>query len=246
MALYDPEPFQEFGGDRSDWRQNRAAEARARFMASSYGLMAGGLMISAAAAFLVSRHPQLRDALLSQNGPTLVGWCVMLSPLLIAVSFRQAVMRLSADAARAFFLTYAALVGVSLANVLLVFTSASVGETLAAVSIGFAALAGVGSILKTDLSRAKGFMVFTLCGLMAAMIFNLLVGSRELDLGLSLLIILFFSFATLHDTQRLEQVYDEEAGLGLLEKGAILGALTLYLDLLNPLVAVWRIAGRRR
>ncbi|MGN6121506.1 MAG: Bax inhibitor-1/YccA family protein [Sphingomonas oligoaromativorans] len=243
---FDPLPIPEPTGGYDDRRLNLDARSRARFMASAYGLMASGVIISAAAAFLVTSNAVVGDLLFTREGPTLTGWAVTFAPLAIVFAFREVVSRLSADVARAVFLTYAALVGASLASILLYFTTISVGETLAGVAIGFAALAAMGAVTKTDLSRMQSFLTFTIVGLLAAMMLNLVVGSRDVDMGLSGLIVLFFSVVTLHDTQRLARIYEEEAGNRTPAKAAIVGALTLYLDLLNPFLAMVRIVGRKR
>lgn len=234
-------PF-DFAGSRRDWID----EGKKRFLASAYLLMAGGVMVSAGAAWLVAGNAGMRDALFTADGFTPLGWIVTLAPLAIVLLFRQALMRLSANAARALFLVYTALVGASLASIVTLYTGASIAGTFAGVAIGFGILSFVAGHLKADLTRTTRFMTFTLFGLLAAMLINFVLRSSDLDFTLALLIVLFFSFGTMVDTQRLEALYGAEADAGVQEKGAIMGALMLYLDLLNPFIAMVRLVGRRR
>lgn len=245
MARNDPGHFTTSDGCDGE-RDSAERTGRGRFFASAYGLMACGVTVSATAAFFVAHTPALTQALFRADGLTPAGWAVTFAPLGLVLLYGPAVMRLSADAARALFFVYAALVGASLADIVALFTAGSIGETLAGVALGFAGLALLGATMKTDFSHAGTFLTFTLVAIAGASLLNLLVGSRGLDLALSLVVILFFSVATLYDARRLKRVYEEEAGGNMLDKGAILAALTLYLDLLNPFLAMLRFTGRRR
>lgn len=245
MALDDPQSLSPFNGfDRSQFEP--IDKSRRQFMTSTYRLMGAGVVISAVTALLVSHNVLLRAALFTDDGFTIMGWGIVVAPLMIVLLFRHALTRLSGDGARALFLIYTALVGASLASIIMLYTGLSIGETFAGVAIGFVFLSFVASHMKTDLTPTARFLSFSIVGLIAAMALNLVVRSTELDLTVALVTVLFFGFGTMVDTQRLDVLYDEAAGSGMLEKGAILGALTLYLDLLNPFVAALRIAGRRR
>jgi len=100
MARNDPGYFTTSDGcDRVD--DGAEQTGRARFFASAYGLMACGVTVSAAAAFLVARTPVLSQALFRADGLTPAGWAVTFAPLGLVLLYGPAVTRLSADAARA-------------------------------------------------------------------------------------------------------------------------------------------------
>ena len=102
-----------------------------------YNYMVGALALTGAVAYVVANTPALLNLfyreVLTANGaalsPTLAGWVVMLAPLALVFFLSFRIMQMSQAAAQATFWAYAALVGASLASILIVYTGASVAMT---------------------------------------------------------------------------------------------------------------------
>ncbi|WP_254684504.1 Bax inhibitor-1/YccA family protein [Edaphosphingomonas haloaromaticamans] len=214
-------------------------------MSAVYLHMAGGVIISAAFALLVAYSRSLAGALFTAGGLTTVGWIVTLAPLGLVILLGAGIDRLPASTARAIFILYAALVGLSLGSVLLTYSSGSVGYTFVSAAAGFAVLALMGTSTRRDLSGLSAFFTIALVGLIVTMLLNLFMRSGTLDLLTSGVGILLFAGLTAFDAQRLKRQYEEGAADGR-NGAAVLGALTLYLDFLNLFLSLLRFTGRER
>lgn len=216
-----------------------------RYMASIYLRMAGGVAITAAACWLAAHDATLSAALFTGDGLTALGWIVTLAPLGLVFVLSAGIDRLGAAAAGMIFVLYAALIGLSLGNLLLVYTGSSLVTTFVGAAAGFAALAWAGSTSERDLSGIGTFLIIGVVGLVVAMLVNLFLRSPGFDLMLSAVGLTLFAGLTAVDAQRLERLYGQAVNEGR-EPLAILGALTLYLDFLNLFLFLLRFTGERR
>lgn len=84
-------------------------------------------------------------------------------------------------------------------------------------------------------------------GLIIASIVNIFMKSSGLDYALSYLTVFIFAGLTVYDTQNMKSLYYAN-GMGgdMAAKGAIAGALSLYLDFINMFMALLRLLGDRR
>ena len=141
-------------------------------------------------------------------------WVVMLAPLGLVFWLSARIQSMSASKARNLFYIYAALMGISLASVLLMFSTASVARAFFITAGAFAGLSLYGYTTKRSLSAMGSFMVIGLFGLIIAMIVNIFVASTAMDLMISVLGVLIFAGLTAWDTQKIKLMYmagDSEA-----------------------------------
>lgn len=155
--------------------------------------------------------------------------------------------KMSANMAIGLFLLYAALNGLTLSVILLAYTGASIASTFFITAGTFGAFSAYGYFTKKDLSGWGSFLLMALIGLIIASIVNLFLRSAGFYYIISYIGVLIFVGLTAYDTQKIKQMSlmvdaDSEAG----KKGAILGALTLYLDFINMFIFLLRILGNRR
>ena len=172
-------------------------------------------------------------------------WVVMLAPLGLVFWLSARIQSMSASKARNLFYIYAALMGISLASVLLMFSTASVARAFFITAGAFAGLSLYGYTTKRSLSAMGSFMVIGLFGLIIAMIVNIFVASTAMDLMISVLGVLIFAGLTAWDTQKIKLMYmagDSEAER---TKKSIFGALTLYLDFINMFMFILHLFGNR-
>jgi hypothetical protein len=167
----------------------------------------------------------------------------MLAPFGLALLLGFRVSQMSPAAAQASFWGYAALMGLSLAGIFLVYTGDSIARVFFISAGTFAATAAWGYTTSTDLTRFGSFLMMGLIGIILASLVNVFVGSSALQFAVSVIGVLVFTGLTAWDTQRLKSMYLENGGTGNL---AIMGALMLYLDFVNLFLSLLQLAGTRR
>ncbi|HYD05170.1 MAG TPA: Bax inhibitor-1/YccA family protein, partial [Reyranella sp.] len=164
--------------------------------------------------------------------------------LLLLVSFRAAQM--SVGAVQAVYWAVTALMGVSLSLLLFRYTGASVARTFFITAAAFGSLSLYGYTTKRDLSGMGKFLFMGLIGLILAGIVNMIWPSGTMSFIISAVGVLIFSGLIAYDTQRIKEQYDEAWEQGALEKVAVFGALSLYLDFVNLFQFLMAFLGQER
>jgi FtsH-binding integral membrane protein len=219
------------------------------YMLKVYNLMALGLAITGVAAFL-SFQFAFADGQLTAFGQAIylspLKWVVILAPLAMVFFLSFRINRMSVSAAQTTFWIYAALVGLSLSSLLLIYTGQSVVQTFFITAASFGALSLYGYSTKRDLSAMGSFLVMGLFGLIIASIVNIFLGSSALQFAISVIGVLIFAGLTAYDTQRIKEMYYDADGAEVMGRKAIMGALTLYLDFINLFMFLLQFMGNRK
>jgi uncharacterized protein len=204
-------------------------EGLRRHMLGIYRNMAVGLGITALVASLVASVPALYQPIFG----TPLKWVAILAPLAFVLLFSFRVERMTTAQARTAFFAFAAVMGVSMASIFLVFAGTSIALAFVSAAAVFAGMSLWGYTTNVDLSRWSTFLMVGLVGVVIASLVNLFVGSSTLQLVFSIAGVLVFTGLTAWDTQRLKSEYLAYAGTERAEKLAVIGALSLYLNLVN-------------
>lgn len=254
MNPYQPQP------SYASSPQNRSAaidatRERARaFIWKTFGWMSVGLgvtgLVSMVIAVLSIRTDQYGEMYLTSIGEVVFNPIVyfgsMIVTFVMVFGLSAAINRLNPVLAGLVFFLYAALNGVWLTSIFLVYTTASIGWTFFVTAGMFAATAFFGFITKRDLSGVGSFAFMALIGLILASIVNVFVASTWLYWLITYAGVLIFVALTAYDTQKLRKI----GGMGLdadtEARASIFGALTLYLDFINLFLILLRIFGDRR
>lgn len=223
------------------------------FMLGIYNNMAMGLVITgivAYAAFSMAVEQTGAGAALTPFGQAIYAsplkWVVIFAPLLFVFGFSAGINRMSPSTARVVFLAYAAVMGLSLSSVFLVFTGESVARTFFVTAAAFAGLSLYGYTTKKDLSGFGSFLIMGVIGLIVASLVNLFLQSSALQFAVSALGVLIFAGLTAYDTQRLKNTYDFVAqDATAAGRASIMGALQLYLDFINLFMFLLHFMGNR-
>lgn len=220
-----------------------------------YNYMTGALALTGLVAWVVANSPPLLNTfyheVMTANGvalsPTLLGWVVMLAPLALVFFLSFRIMQMSQAAAQTTFWVYAALVGASLASILIVYTGASVAMTFFVTAATFGAMSLWGYTTKRDLTGFGNFLFMGLIGILLASLANFFFKSPAINFVVSVLGVLIFTGLTAWDTQKIKNTYYMVGGdTAVAGKAAIMGALSLYLDFLNIFLFLLRFMGNRR
>ncbi len=228
-----------------------------------YGTMSVGMLITALAAWAISGLAVTTDPTgasaeiasgmyLTSLGETLylspLKWVIMFAPLLFVFGLSAGINRMSAAAAQTAFYAFAAVMGLSISSIFLVFTGASIVTTFLVTAIAFAGLSLYGYTTKKDLSAMGTFLMMGVIGLIVAMVLNIFIASSALSFAISAIGVLVFAGLTAYDTQRIKSTYVQMAASGdqeWLGKSAIMGALSLYLDFINMFMFLLQFMGNR-
>jgi FtsH-binding integral membrane protein len=220
-----------------------------------YNYMVGALALTGGVAYGVANTPALLNLFYHQvvtaNGvgivPTILGYVVMFAPLALVFFLSFRIMQMSQVAAQATFWGYAALVGASLASILIVYTGASVAMTFFVTAATFGTMSLWGYTTKRDLTGMGHFLMMGMIGVFIAMIANMFFKSPMIDFVVSVLGVVIFTGLTAWDTQKIKNTYYQIGGdTAVAGKAAIMGALSLYLDFLNIFLFLLRFMGNRR
>ena len=210
-----------------------------------YNYMASGVALTGIVAMVVASTPALREAIFG----TPLAWVVMLAPLAFILVLSFGIHRLSLFATQALFWTFAAVMGLSLASIFLIYTGESIARVFFITAASFGALSLWGYTTKRDISGWGSFLFIGLVGIIIAGLVNLFMQSSALQFAISVIGVLIFAGLTAYDTQNIKNTYltmrGTPGGEAWLEKGAVMGALNLYLDFLNMFMFLLQFLGNR-
>jgi len=154
--------------------------------------------------------------------------------------------RLQPATALGLFMLYAALLGLMLSSVFLVYTGPSITRVFFISAASFGALSLYGYTTQRDLSAFGSFLMMGVIGLVLAMLVNIFLQSSGLDFVISAAGVLIFAGLTAWDTQRIKEMYNPMEDGTLVGRKAVMGALSLYLDFINLFLFLLRFLGDRR
>jgi uncharacterized protein len=173
-------------------------------------------------------------------------WAIILAPLALVFGLSFGIDRLRPAIAQLLFWIYAALIGVSLGSVFMIYTQTSVARVFFITAASFGALSLWGYTTRHDLTGMGSFLVMGLFGIIIASFVNVFLTSAALQWVISIVGVLVFSGLTAWDTQRLKSEYIYGAMDGeTVERTAIMGALSLYLDFINLFTMLLQLLGDR-
>jgi FtsH-binding integral membrane protein len=215
------------------------------FIRSVYNWMAIGLALTGLVAFYIASTPALLE-LIFRNQILFFGLIIAELALVFVISAR--IQRMQASTATGLFILYSILNGVTLSFIFLIYTRASIASTFFVCAATFVACSIYGWTTKRDLTSMGGFLMMGLIGIIIASVVNIFVRSSAMHMIISYIGVLVFVGLTAYDTQNLKAMaasQPADVGAGVVRKGAILGALKLYLDFINLFLMLLRILGNR-
>lgn len=216
-------------------------EGLRRYMLGIYRNMGIGLAITGLIALGVAATPPL--AALIFGAP--LKWVAIFAPLAFIFFFQFRIERMTSAGARTAFYAFAAVMGVSMASIFLVFTATSIASAFFAAAAMFAGLSLWGYTTRRDLTGLGSFLFIGLIAVIGVSLVNIFLGSSMLQILVSIVGVGVFAGLTAWDTQRLKSEYIHFAGTQAAEKLAVMGALSLYLNLINMFQLLLGLVGQR-
>ena len=223
------------------------------YMLRVYNYMLVGLGLTGAVAWLTANTPLSQvfyNQVTTPNGvalaPNILGWVAIFAPLAMVFFLSFRIQKMSFATAQTTFWIYSAVMGISLATILFVYTGASIAMTFFVTAGMFGAMSLWGYTTGRDLTGMGSFLFMGLIGLILASVVGMFFHSSQLQFVISVLGVLIFTGLTAYDSQRIKNMYYVGDNGEVAGKKAIMGALSLYLDFINLFMFLLRFMGNRR
>lgn len=217
----------------------RTAEAINSAMLRVYNYMIMAVAVSGVVAALTASSVPVMQFLFTGW----MQWVVIFAPLVAVFGISIA---LNSDPPREIAVTmllgFAALMGLSLATVFVVYTLGSIVMAFVSTGVLFGTMSLYGYFTKRSLESMGQFLFVGLIAIVIASLVNIFVGSTVMTMVISTLAIVIFLGLTAYDTQQIRQMISQDGVGGSAE---VAGALTLYLDFINIFVNLLQLFGSK-
>jgi len=213
------------------------------FMSKVYGWMAAGLCVTAGVAYYLSPavNPQLFHAIFGYV------YVFLLAQVGLVLYFSWAWQKMSYVSLATLFVVYSGLMGITLAPIAYVYTGESIFQVFLIAAAMFGCMAVYGSVTKSDLSSMGNILLMGMIGLIIANLINMFWKNAQFDIAISCVGVGVFALLTAYDVQQLrtlssQMVSSQEDR----DKVALIGALQLYLNMINILLYLLRLFGKKQ
>lgn len=213
-------------------------------MRKVYIWMTLALVITAVTAYGVATSPALMTTIFTNK---ILFWGLIIAELALVWGISGAINRLSLATATLMFIAYSVINGATLSVIFAAFSTTAIVKTFVVTAGTFGAMSLVGYFTKKDLTSMGKLLFMALIGIIIATIVNMFIASSGLDLIISYLGVLIFVGLTAYDTQKIKHMLSMAPDASeQMQKYALLGSLTLYLDFINLFLYLLRIFGSNR
>jgi len=219
-------------------------EASTIFLAKVFNWMAIGLGITGVVAWFTAS-----TGLAAQLIASPLFMILLFAELGLVFYLSARINKIQAGTATGLFIGYAALNGLTLSMIFLAYTQSSIAATFFITAGMFGAMAVYGFVTKRDLSGMGSFLFMGLIGIIIASVVNIFLKSSSLYWAISLIGVFVFVGLTAYDVQKIKNMGEQgimEQGHEAVQKGAIMGALALYLDFINLFLMLLHFFGGSR
>lgn len=223
--------------------QEEIRAGQASFMQKVFGWMAAALAVTALTAMYVASNLNLVEIII---GNKIVFYALIFGQLGLVVWLTSAMRSMSSTTATMLFFAYALMNGLTLSVIFLIYTSDSLAGTFFISGGMFMAMSAFGYFTKRDLTSWGSLLFMALIGIIIATVVNMFWKNDMFQLIISYIGVVVFVGLTAYDTQKIKELHLENTDSETQSKGAIMGALTLYLDFINLFLYLLRIFGKRK
>ena len=213
------------------------------FITKVYGWMSLALVITGITAYLTATSQALLQFIF---GIPYMFIGLLVGEVLLVIGLSAMINKMSAATATFLFVLYSIVNGLTLSVIFLVYTQGSISLTFFVTAITFGTMSAYGYFTKKDLTSWGNLLLMALVGLVIASIANLFMKNEILYWITTYAGILIFVGLTAYDTQKIKNMNMIGADGETARKGAIMGALSLYLDFINLFLLLLRLLGRRK
>ncbi len=218
-------------------------EGLRQYMLGIYTYMGFGVLLTGLVSYFIGTNEQLLLSLFSSQG---MMYLLMFLPVGIALWLNLGINRIKASTAQLLFWVYAALIGVALAPIFVLYTDTSIAKAFFIAAAMFGGMSLYGYTTQKDLSGIGSFLIMGVWGLLVAMIVNIFLRSSGLDFLISIVAVLVFTGLTAYETQLAKASYQEDETAEITKKKSIIFALQLYVNFINMFIHLLRLMNSNR
>jgi hypothetical protein len=225
------------------------------YMLRVYNWMSSGLLLTGIVAYTIANtdlinafYPVVMTPMGPRHTASALAMISIFAPLAFVLVLSMGVNRLSRSAAQALYWAFCAVMGASLTNIFLIYTSESIVRVFFITAATFAAMSIYGYTTRTDLSKFGSFLIMGLFGIIIASLVNIFMQSSALQFAISIIGVVVFTGLTAYDTQRIKATYVQFAyaeGAEQAAKRSVYDALSLYLNFINLFMLLLQLLGNR-
>ena len=213
-------------------------------MRKVYLWMTLALALSGLTAYYVSGNYSLMETIIMNRA---VFWILVIAEFGLVIGLSAAINKLSFPVAAIMFAAYSIINGMLLSVIFVAYTTSSIATTFFVTAGTFAAMAVVGTVTKTDLTKLGSILLMALIGIIIATVVNLFLHNETMDIVISGIGVLVFTGLTAYDAQKIKLMAEQAEEVNdSTQKIAVLGALSLYLDFINLFLYLLRFLGDRK
>lgn len=216
----------------------RSASAINEAMGRVYKNMFLAIIVSMVTAGFVSSTP----ALMAFFFTGVMKWITIFAPLAFILVISFGIDKLSKQQATLALYAFAAVWGISMAAVFVIYTIGSIVSAFMGAAILFGVMSFYGYFTKRDLTSLGQFLFVGLIAIIIASVVNIFIGSSVGAMVISALAIIIFLGLTAYDTQNIRTMVSSSDGSG---KEEIMGALSLYINFINIFLSLLQLFGNR-
>lgn len=230
--------------ERNTYASPTAQLALSNYMSKVYLWMTAGILLTGSVAWSVATNTDILYMILTNK---ILFYGLLIAEFGLVIWLSAGINRMSSLMATAMFLLYAAINGATLSVITLAYTPESIQSAFFTTAFSFGGLSAFGYVTKKDLGPVGNFCTMGLFGIVGFALISLFFPSMMGGMWgqiYGLVGIIVFAGLTAYDTQVIKNMAwgtGEQA-----EKGAIMGALKLYLDFINLFLFILRMMGGRR
>ena len=216
----------------------------AAVMKNVYVWMTLGLALTGLTAYYVANSPVLLNLIF---GSKLMFFGLIIGELALVFILSGMINKLSFMTAAIMFGAYAIINGATLSSIFLAYAQSTISTAFFVTAGTFAAMSLIGYNTKKDLSTMGKILYMALIGLIIAVVVNIFLKSSMMDFVVSIIGVIIFTGLTAYDTQKIKHMLfaATEADNEVVQKVALLGSLSLYLDFINLFLYILRLFGSR-
>jgi len=226
---------------------SKAVSYTSRFLNNVFLWMATALVITGVCAYGIAGSPALLKFFV---GNQIMFFVLIIAQLGLAVYLGGWIERMSYQSALISLISFAAINGITLSSIFMVYQFGSIVTTFFVAAAMFLSMALYGIVTRRDLTGMGNVVIMMLFGVIIATLVNLFLKSAAFDFLLSIIGVVIFALLTAYDMQRLhvlaESVRHADPADSMIGKLAIVGALTLYLDFINMFLFLLKFFGNKR
>lgn len=205
-------------------------------MSRVYGYMGLAVLVSMFVSYQVGSNHDLMQFFFTGA----MKWVVLFAPL-VYIFFVPILLNAGIGAVGAGLVlsSFAALMGLSLSTIFVVYSMGSIVTAFMGAAVLFGTLSFYGYFTKRDLTSLGEFMFIGLIAIVIASIINIFLASSVFQTVISALAIIIFLGLTAYDTQTIREQIMEESTPAV----EVMGAMSLYLNFINIFIHLLQLFG---